>query len=137
MYQPAHLDPPVDVTSFTDSLAWDLEALAVIGGNTINFVGLGGCRPEDYVSADLPGYCSRRVLQNPTMWLGIFTGGYDFDGSFLIMRLLIHLRQQNTHSPTDAIPDKGCYSDRHIYHLYHFLALPHGRHLLSPHTRWR
>jgi AGZA family xanthine/uracil permease-like MFS transporter len=49
--------------------------LGVIGGNTINFVGLGGCRPEDYVSADLPGYCSRRVLQNPTMWLGIFTGG--------------------------------------------------------------
>jgi len=50
--------------------------LGVIGGDTVNLVGLGGCKAEDYVSSDLPGYCARRVLQNPTVWLGIFMGGY-------------------------------------------------------------
>jgi AGZA family xanthine/uracil permease-like MFS transporter len=49
--------------------------LGVIGGDTVNFVGLGGCKAEDYVSTDLAGYCARRVLQNPTVWLGIFLGG--------------------------------------------------------------
>lgn len=24
---------------------------------------------------DLPNYCARHVLQNPTMWLGVFVGG--------------------------------------------------------------
>ncbi|KJA22386.1 hypothetical protein HYPSUDRAFT_202188 [Hypholoma sublateritium FD-334 SS-4] len=50
------------------------NGLNVIGGDTVNLVGLGGCKPENYV-ADLPGYCARGVLRNPTMWLGIFTGG--------------------------------------------------------------
>ncbi|KAL1942298.1 hypothetical protein VTO73DRAFT_6362 [Trametes versicolor] len=49
--------------------------LGVIGGDTTNFVGLGGCLAEDYLSADLPNYCGTRVLRNPTVWLGIFTGG--------------------------------------------------------------
>jgi len=49
--------------------------LGVIGGNTVNLVSLGGCKPEDYVSSTLPGYCARGVLQSPTMWLGIFMGG--------------------------------------------------------------
>jgi AGZA family xanthine/uracil permease-like MFS transporter len=52
--------------------------LGVIGGDTVNFVGLGGCKAEDYIT-DLSGYCARRVLQNPTMWLGIFLGGYAWD----------------------------------------------------------
>jgi len=50
--------------------------LSVIGGDTTNLVGLGGCNPEDYVSATLPGYCARRVLRNPTVWLGMFMGGF-------------------------------------------------------------
>jgi AGZA family xanthine/uracil permease-like MFS transporter len=50
--------------------------LAVIGGDTVNLVGLGGCKAEDFVSSDLPNYCARRVLQSPTVWLGIFMGGY-------------------------------------------------------------
>jgi hypothetical protein len=50
--------------------------LGVIGGDTVNLVGLGGCNADDYVSSNLPGYCARRVLQNPTVWLGIFMGGY-------------------------------------------------------------
>jgi len=40
----------------------------------VNLVGLGGCKAEDYIT-NLSGYCARRVLQNPTMWLGIFLGG--------------------------------------------------------------
>ncbi|KAI0667399.1 permease family-domain-containing protein [Trametes maxima] len=49
--------------------------LGVIGGNTNNFVGLGGCLPDDYIDPTLPNYCGTRVMRNPTMWLGIFVGG--------------------------------------------------------------
>jgi len=30
---------------------------------------------QDYISAELVGYCKSGVLRNPTMWLGIFVGG--------------------------------------------------------------
>ncbi|KAJ7128893.1 permease family-domain-containing protein [Mycena crocata] len=48
--------------------------LGVIGGDPVNFVGLGGCLPAD-MNPDLPGYCLRGVLRSPTMWLGVFLGG--------------------------------------------------------------
>ncbi|KAL4244170.1 nucleobase:cation symporter-2 (NCS2) family protein [Abortiporus biennis] len=48
--------------------------LFVVGGDTTNLVGLGGCKSEDML-ADLPNYCASHVLQSPTMWLGIFVGG--------------------------------------------------------------
>ncbi|KAJ7668410.1 permease family-domain-containing protein [Mycena polygramma] len=48
--------------------------LGVIGGDTTNLVGLGGCLPENMIDG-LPGYCARGVLRSPTMWLGIFLGG--------------------------------------------------------------
>ncbi|KAJ3758029.1 permease family-domain-containing protein [Lentinula raphanica] len=51
------------------------SGLGVIGGDTTNLVGLGGCTPDNYVSADLPYYCAHGQLRNPTMWLGIFLGG--------------------------------------------------------------
>lgn len=51
------------------------NGLGVIGGDTVNFVGLGGCLAENFQSTDLPNYCARGVLRSPTMWLGIFTGG--------------------------------------------------------------
>ncbi|KAJ3730897.1 permease family-domain-containing protein [Lentinula guzmanii] len=51
------------------------SGLGVIGGDTTNFVGLGGCTPDNYVSDDLPYYCQHGQLRNPTMWLGIFLGG--------------------------------------------------------------
>ncbi|KAH9169784.1 permease family-domain-containing protein [Lactarius sanguifluus] len=65
--------------------------LGVIGGDTINFVGLGGCTPDHYLP-DLPGYCDSVVMRSPTMWLGIFTGGiltvflimYHVKGAFII-----------------------------------------------------
>lgn len=69
------------------------HGLGVIGGDTVNFVGLGGCKPEsmldiyyricdlfsssDYVSPTLQYYCAHGVLRSPTMWLGIFVGGYE------------------------------------------------------------
>ncbi|KAI9457237.1 permease family-domain-containing protein [Lactarius psammicola] len=49
--------------------------LGVIGGDTTNFVGLGGCTADHYLDG-LPGYCDRAVMRSPTMWLGIFTGGF-------------------------------------------------------------
>ncbi|KAF8197060.1 purine transporter [Pholiota molesta] len=50
------------------------NGLGVIGGDTVNLVGLGGCVADDFVE-NLPNYCARGVLRNPTMWVGIFTGG--------------------------------------------------------------
>lgn len=49
--------------------------LGVIGGDVTNFVGLGGCMPEYWVSTELAGFCQSHVLQNPTVWLGVFMGG--------------------------------------------------------------
>ncbi|KAI0246038.1 permease family-domain-containing protein [Lactifluus subvellereus] len=49
--------------------------LGVIGGDTVHFVGLGGCKADHYLP-NLPGYCDGAVMRNPTMWLGIFTGGF-------------------------------------------------------------
>ncbi|RDB22033.1 hypothetical protein Hypma_010878 [Hypsizygus marmoreus] len=51
------------------------SGLGVVGGSTATLVGLGGCKPENWVSADLPYYCASGVLRSPTMWLGIFLGG--------------------------------------------------------------
>ncbi|KLO07302.1 hypothetical protein SCHPADRAFT_945397 [Schizopora paradoxa] len=51
------------------------KGLGIVGGDTTNLVGLGGCRPEDYLPG-LPGYCASRVLRDPTVWLGVFGGGF-------------------------------------------------------------
>lgn len=53
------------------------SGLSVIGGDTVNFVGLGGCKPEHF-KAGLDNYCAGHVLSNPTVWLGVFLGGYVF-----------------------------------------------------------
>ncbi|KAH7876622.1 permease family-domain-containing protein [Lentinula edodes] len=50
------------------------SGLGVIGGDTTNFVGLGGCTADNYIT-NLPYYCEHGQLRNPTMWLGIFLGG--------------------------------------------------------------
>ncbi|KAJ7120103.1 xanthine/uracil permease [Mycena epipterygia] len=60
--------------------------LGVIGGDTTNFVGLGGCLPENMITG-LPGYCSHGVLRSPTMWLGIFLGGI-----FTVLLMLYRVR---------------------------------------------
>ena len=33
-------------------------------------------KQKDFVSSSLPGYCASGVMRNPTMWLGIFVGGW-------------------------------------------------------------
>ncbi|KAJ7190167.1 permease family-domain-containing protein [Mycena pura] len=48
------------------------SGLNVIAGDPVNYVGLGGCLPEDMSAS---GFCTGGVLRNPTMWLGIFLGG--------------------------------------------------------------
>ncbi|KAF7321502.1 hypothetical protein MKEN_00671000 [Mycena kentingensis (nom. inval.)] len=48
--------------------------LGVIGGDKVNFVGLGGCLSEKWIDG-FPGFCTGGVLRSPTMWLGIFLGG--------------------------------------------------------------
>ncbi|KAG2340458.1 hypothetical protein BDR05DRAFT_966718 [Suillus weaverae] len=66
--------------------------LNVIGGDTTNFVGLGGCLESDWLDPNLPYFCGTQVLRSPTTWLGIFTGGiltillmlYRVKGSLLI-----------------------------------------------------
>jgi len=60
--------------------------LGVIGGDTTNLVGLGGCNPENYLPG-LSGYCAHGVLRNPTVWLGIFVGGM-----FTLLLMLYRIR---------------------------------------------
>lgn len=48
--------------------------LFVVGGDTTNLVGLGGCTSDNY-ETDLDYYCAGGVMRLPTMWLGIFIGG--------------------------------------------------------------
>lgn len=50
------------------------SGLFVIGGDTTNLVGLGGCTANNYISG-LPTFCQTGQLRNPTMWLGLFLGG--------------------------------------------------------------
>ncbi|KAH9020099.1 permease family-domain-containing protein [Lactarius pseudohatsudake] len=61
-----------------------IAGLGVIGGDTVNFVGLGGCTPDHYLP-DLPGYCDSVVMRSPTMWLGIFHRRSSILTVFLIM----------------------------------------------------
>ncbi|KAH9939648.1 xanthine/uracil permease [Epithele typhae] len=54
------------------------SGLGLIGGDTTNLVGLGGCLASDYITVGdetLANYCGTQVMRSPTMWLGIFTGG--------------------------------------------------------------
>lgn len=63
------------------------HGLGVIGGDTVNLVGIGGCNPDNFVSADLANYCAKGVLRNPRMWLGIFLGGI-----FTVLLILYRVR---------------------------------------------
>ncbi|KAG6828241.1 hypothetical protein H0H92_008675 [Tricholoma furcatifolium] len=76
-----------------------IAGLTVVGGDTSDLVGLGGCLPQNYISSDLANYCSGGVLRSPTMWLGIFVGGifttmlmlYRIRGAILIGILLVSI----------------------------------------------
>ncbi|KAK0234664.1 hypothetical protein EDD85DRAFT_89518 [Armillaria nabsnona] len=62
------------------------SGLFVIGGDTTNFVGLGGCKSENFVEG-IDNYCANGVLQSPTMWLGIFLGGI-----FTVLLMMYRIR---------------------------------------------
>ena len=51
--------------------------LGVLGGDYSNLVGLGGC-PDQYADPKNQNtyFCLSHVLQKPTVWLGIFVGGF-------------------------------------------------------------
>ncbi|KAF9530658.1 xanthine/uracil permease [Crepidotus variabilis] len=51
------------------------HGLGVVGGDTVNFVAIGGCLPQNFISNELPHYCNGGVLRDPTVWIGIFFGG--------------------------------------------------------------
>ncbi|KJA17332.1 hypothetical protein HYPSUDRAFT_206272 [Hypholoma sublateritium FD-334 SS-4] len=87
------------------------NGLGVIGGDTTNLVGLGGCVAENFID-DLPNYCARGVLRNPTMWVGIFTGGiftlllmmYRVRGAILIGILLTSIISWPRGTPVTYFP---------------------------------
>lgn len=87
------------------------SGLGVVGGNTVSFVALGGCKAEYYVDG-LPGYCASHVLQNPTVWLGIFVGGiftlylmmYQIRGAILIGILLVSIISWPRSTSVTAFP---------------------------------
>jgi len=87
------------------------NGLGVIGGDTVNFVGLGGCLPENYMP-NLPGYCAGGVLRSPTMWLGVFLGGfltvllmlYRIKGSILIGIVLVSVISWPRPTPITYFP---------------------------------
>ena len=57
-----------------------------MGGDYSNLVGLGGCLPE-YQDPDHPNYCVSQVLRNPTIWLGMFVGGF-----FTVLLMIYRVR---------------------------------------------
>ncbi|KAG7442233.1 uncharacterized protein BT62DRAFT_936350 [Guyanagaster necrorhizus] len=62
------------------------SGLFVIGGDTTDYVGLGGCKSENFVEG-MDNYCESGVLQSPTMWLGIFLGGI-----FTVLLMMYRIR---------------------------------------------
>jgi hypothetical protein len=75
----------------TPSTSWGLE------GVILKVCLMSVCRicdsfsSSDYVSSTLQYYCARDVLRSPTMWLGIFVGGYGSWSSFHTqMKYLTH-----------------------------------------------
>jgi len=85
--------------------------LGVVGGSTSTFVALGGCTSDHYRNG-LQGYCDTHVMRSPTMWLGIFTGGfftvflmlYRVKGAILIGIFLTSIISWPRDTPFTAFP---------------------------------
>jgi AGZA family xanthine/uracil permease-like MFS transporter len=60
--------------------------IGVIGGDYSNMVGLGGCK-DQYEDPEHPYYCLSHVLQRPTIWIGIFLGGF-----FTVLLMMYRIR---------------------------------------------
>ncbi|KAJ7072506.1 permease family-domain-containing protein [Mycena amicta] len=82
--------------------------LSVIGGDPVNYVGLGGCLPEHMAN----GFCTGGVLRSPTMWLGVFLGGiltvllmlYRVRGAILIGIVLTSIVSWPRSTPVSYFP---------------------------------
>ncbi len=112
-------------------LTWVVASggLGVIGGDTINFVGLGGCTPDHYL-ANLPGYCDSVVMRSPTMWLGIFTGGWVH---VCLSMMSANSRVQYPNSLSHDVPRQGRDPYRYIPDLDHLMAPWDEGHRLPAH----
>lgn len=72
--------------------------IGVIGGDYSNLVGLGGCTDENQ-DPEHAYYCLTGVLRRPTVWIGIFLGGfltvllmmYRIRGAILVGILLVSI----------------------------------------------
>ena len=62
------------------------SGLGVLGGDYSNLVGLGGC-PDQYVDPTHPYFCLSHILQKPTVWLGVFVGGF-----FTVLMMMYRVR---------------------------------------------
>lgn len=95
------------------------NGLSVIGPNASDIVGLGGC-PAQFQDPD-SGICASHVLQNPTVWLGIFLGGvltgllliYKVRGAFFWPILLVAIASwPRSGSVTEFPHDNGGTGDQ-------------------------
>ncbi|KAG8959283.1 hypothetical protein FRC03_008203 [Tulasnella sp. 419] len=85
--------------------------LGVVGGDFNNLVGLGGCK-DQYQDPEHPHFCVSHVLQRPTMWLGIFLGGfvtvwmmmYRIRGAIIIGILMVSICSWPRNSPVTFFP---------------------------------
>ena len=85
--------------------------LGMLGGDYSNLVGLGGC-PDQYADPDHAYFCLSHVLQKPTVWLGIFVGGfltvlmmmYRVRGAFIIGTLLVSCISWPRSTPVTLFP---------------------------------
>ncbi|TFY51628.1 hypothetical protein EVG20_g10914, partial [Dentipellis fragilis] len=85
--------------------------LGVVGGDTVNLVGIGGCTADNFMP-DLPNYCAHGQMRNPTMWLGMFIGGfltvflmmYRIKGALLIGIVLTSIISWPRPTPVTAFP---------------------------------
>lgn len=115
-----------------------------------NLVGLGGCESSgtlpisavslafsliflilDWISPNLPDFCGTKVLQSPTVWLGIFTGGYVTHSSERRIWRSHTFALQHFNCVDDDVPYQGFDPYRHFCHIHHFVAPIDCRDILS------
>jgi AGZA family xanthine/uracil permease-like MFS transporter len=95
------------------------NGLSVVGPNASDMVGLGGC-PAMFQD-ETTGACLSHVLQNPTVWLGVFLGGiltgllfmYRVRGAFFWPILLVAIASWPRNSSVTEFPhDNGGTGDQ-------------------------
>lgn len=114
------------------------NGLDVIGFNSSNVVGFAGCLPQ-YKDA-VTGQCMSHVLQNPTVWVGIFLGGvltallmlYRVRGALVIGILLVSISSWPRGSHVTQFPYTPDGED--AWQFFKKVATWHGLGKLGPHN---